>query len=81
MIVIYNKYLCKIMYQSYFGKNAFENFQKILQFVYYSDFPILGEEIPTIFKCETTLSINKFEHDLPKLNYEKFNFSICGISS
>ena len=33
------------MYQSYFGKNAFENFQKILQFVY-SDFPILGEEIP-----------------------------------
>ena len=36
---------------------------------------LLGEEIPTIFKCETTLSINKFEHDLPKLNYEKFNFS------
>lgn len=36
---------------------------------------LLEEEIPTIFNCETALSINKFEHDLPKVNYEIFNFS------
>ena len=64
------------MYQSYFGKNAFENFQKILQFVYYSDFPILGEEIP---KKETyiydQMAINNNSLNLKTLF--KYEYSQC----